>query len=78
MKVNIAEMQNKNESINTGEIEDQWSNVNKDMNKNLKNFCSFIESLISTFKNEPEFFDTNKVIHIIIFLFLHFKFLIIE
>lgn len=71
MKVNIAEMQNKNESINTGEIEDQWSNVNKDMNKNLKNFCSFIESLISTFKNEPEFFDTNKVIHIIIFFYFY-------
>jgi hypothetical protein len=64
MKIDKTEIENKKESINSDEIEDQWLNVNKDMNKNLKTFCSFIESLISTFKNEADFFDTNKVIFI--------------
>ena len=48
-------------SLNMAEVRTEFQAINMEMNKNLKNICPLIQSLIEKFKNEPDSFETEKV-----------------
>jgi hypothetical protein len=47
-------------SLNMVEVRTEFQAINMEMNKNLKNICPLIQSLIEKFKNEPDSFETEK------------------
>jgi len=50
------------ERANLDEERNEFQGINLEMNKNLKSICPLIQSLIEKFKNEPDSFETQKVI----------------
>ena len=60
MMVNTSDHVETN-SLDMDEVRTEFQAINLEMNKNLKNICPLIQSLIEKFKNEPDSFETEKV-----------------
>jgi hypothetical protein len=43
------------------QLQEEFLDINNDLNKSLKSFCPLIENLLAKFKAEPDTFDNNKV-----------------
>ena len=47
--------------FDSNQLQSDYIELNKNLNRNLKTVCPIIENLIKKFKNEPEQFETQKV-----------------
>jgi hypothetical protein len=47
--------------FDSGELQSEFIELNKNLNRNLKTVCPVIENLIKKLKNEPQQFETQKV-----------------
>ena len=43
------------------QLEEEFKDLNNDLNKSLKSFCPLIENLLNAYKKEPETFEDSKV-----------------
>jgi hypothetical protein len=60
-----------------GQLQEEFQDLNGDLNKSLKSFCPLVENLLEKYKKEPESFENNKVCILRVLLF-HFKVTLIE
>ena len=44
-----------------GQLQEEFTDLNNDLNKSLKSFCPLVENLLSNFKADSEGFENNKV-----------------
>jgi hypothetical protein len=44
-----------------GQLQEEFQDLNGDLNKSLKLFCPLVEGLLEKFKSEPDSFENNKV-----------------